>query len=210
MNTERTHALAQLLRDSSQIWTGRQIAPVRARRTGFASLDRLLPGHGWPLNALIELLPMVEGMGEVQLLLPVLKRVAAEARDIVIIRPPHVPYPPALEQAGLPLNRLIWIEATSDADAHWAAEQTLREGIAGAVLLWSDVSKDVAVRRLQVAAREGNGLTFLYRSPAVSIKSSPAAVRLRLHPKPNAIGIEVLKAQGGRTETVTLPLGEAA
>ncbi len=82
LKMERAQLLSQLLRDSSQIWTGHQIAPVRAKRTGFESLDRSLPGHGWPLNALIEILPVVEGMGELRLLLPVLKRLASEARDI--------------------------------------------------------------------------------------------------------------------------------
>ena len=210
MNTERQPILAQLLRDSSQLWTGLEIAPVRARPTGFAALNRLLPGHGWPLNAVIELLPTIEGIGEMQLLLPVLKRIASESQDIVLIRPPHIPYPPAFDHLGLPLNRLIWIEANSDQDAHWAAEQTLREGIAGAVLLWSDVSRDIVLRRLQVAARDGNGLTFLYRSPSASIAASPAAVRMRLHPQPDGIGIDILKAQGGRTQTLTLPLSGAA
>jgi cell division inhibitor SulA len=207
---ERAQLISQLLRDSSQIWTGRQIAPVRAKRTGYELLDRLLPGHGWPLNALIEILPVVEGMGELQLLLPVLKRLTSEARDIILIRPPHVPYPPALERAGLPLNRLIWIDATSDSDARWAAEQTLREGIAGAVLLWSDCAKDMSLRRLQLAAREGEGLAFLYRSPNTIVSTSPASVRLKLHPAAAGMKIEILKAQGGRTEAVTLPLGEAA
>jgi hypothetical protein len=207
---ERAQLLAGLLRDSSQIWTGRQIAPVRAKRTGFAALDRLLPGHGWPLNALIEILPVVEGMGELRLLLPVLKRLASEARDIVLIRPPHVPYPPALEQAGLSLSRLIWIDVASDEDARWAAEQTLREGIAGAVLLWSDCSKDMSLRRLQLAAREGEGLAFLYRSPHTAVTVSPASVRLKLHPAALGMKVEILKAQGGRTEAVTLPLGQAA
>jgi hypothetical protein len=210
MSTERQPILAQLLRDSSQLWTGLEIAPVRARPTGFSTLNRLLPGHGWPLNAVIEMLPAIEGIGEMRLLLPVLKRIAAESQDIVLIRPPHIPYPPAFDHLGLPLNRLIWIEASSDQDAHWAAEQTLREGIAGAVLLWSDVSRDIVLRRLQVAARDGNGLAFLYRSPSASIVASPAAVRMRLHPQPDGIGIDILKAQGGRTQTLTLPLSGAA
>jgi hypothetical protein len=121
-----------------------------------------------------------------------------------------VPYPPALEQAGLPLSRLIWIDAASDSDARWAAEQTLREGIAGAVLLWSDCTKDMSLRRLQLAAREGEGLAFLYRSPQTVVNASPASVRLKLHPAPAGIKIEILKGQGGRAELVTLPLGEAA
>ena len=163
-----------------------------------------------PWSVLIELIPMVEGIGELRLPLPALKQLCQESRDIVFVRPPHLPYPPALAKAGLPLNRLVWIETQSDDDARWAAEQTLREGLAGAVLLWSDCSKEVSLRRLQLAAREGEALTFLYRSPATLSLSSPAALRLALHPAQNGLRIDVLKSQGGRTGSTLLPTLETA
>jgi protein ImuA len=207
---DRSAAIAALLREGRDIWSANQIAPVQARRSEYQWLDELLPGHGWPTSVLIELIPMAEGIGELRLVLPALKRLCREGRDIVFIRPPHLPYPPALAQAGLPLNRIIWIAADSDADARWAAEQTLREGTAGAVLLWSDVAKDVLLRRLQLAAREAETLTFLYRSPMSLQLASPAAVRVAMHPLRRGMRVEILKAQGGRTGTVTLSLADEA
>lgn len=207
-----SQALDQLLQQLSQVqtgmrtgvWTGRNLAQVQARSTGFRELNARLPGHGWPSGGLIELLPAVEGIGELRLLLPALSQLCREARDIVFIRPPHVPYPPALTKAGLPLNRVIWIDAQNDTQARWAAEQTLHEGLAGAVLLWSDCQKDVSLRRLQLAAREGDALTFVYRSPGQRVLASPAAVRLALSARNTGLHIEVLKAQGGRTGSVLL------
>jgi cell division inhibitor SulA len=193
-----SQALEQLLRKLPQVWTGRQLAQVQARSTGFRDLNALLPGYGWPQSALIELLPQAEGIGELSLLLPALKQLCREARDIVFIRPPHTPYPPALVQAGLPLSRVLWIEASDDAEARWAAEQTLHEGLAGAVLLWSDCHKDVPLRRLQLAARDGDALAFVYRSTAFTANASPAAVRLKLLPDKSGLRVEVLKIQGGR------------
>jgi cell division inhibitor SulA len=205
-----SQALEQLLRELPQVWTGRQLAQVQTRSTGFRELNALLPGYGWPQSALIELIPQAEGIGELSLLLPALNQLCREARDIVFIRPPHIPYPPALVQAGLPLSRVLWIEANDDVEARWAAEQTLHEGLAGAVLLWSDCSKDVPLRRLQLATRDGEALSFIYRSTAFAAAASLAAVRLKLLPDEHGMRVEVLKAQGGRTGKTVLNLHAAA
>lgn len=207
---QRAEALANLLRTTSDVWSGHDVAAARSRDTGFPALNALLPGHGWPLSSLIELIPLMEGIGELQLLLPALRLLCREGRDIVFIRPPHIPYPPALTNAGLPLNRIIWIDVQTDEEARWAAEQILREGIAGAVLLWSDAIKDIALRRLQVAAREGESLLFLYRSPALLDAPSPATVRIALKPQAGALHIEIIKARGGKTSSTDLYLYRAA
>ena len=196
--------LDQLLQQTPHVWTGRQLAPAPARDTHFRALNAMLPGHGWPLGALIELVPQAEGIGEMQLLLPVLTQLCREARDVVLVQPPHVPYPPALVRAGLPLNRLLWVQAEQDAEARWAAEQTLREGFAGAVLLWSDCSREMALRRLQVAARDSGSLAFLYRSPRYRPQASPAALRLLLSAHPQGLQVEVAKTQGGRTGHIVI------
>src|SRR3978361_1164668 len=97
-------AVAALLQGTSQIWRGRDIAPVIARPTGFHKLDRLLPGHGWPGGALIELITGCEGIGELRLPMPALRELCAEGYPVAFISPPHIPYAPALKRAGLPLR----------------------------------------------------------------------------------------------------------
>jgi hypothetical protein len=170
------------------------------------ALDALLPGGGWPIGALTELVPLIEGIGEVALLQMSLKRLCDEKRHIVFVHPPYIPYAPALLSAGLLLPRVLWIDAPHDEDAHWAAEQTLREGAAGAVLLWSHAVADRPLRRLQLAAEAGESLAFIYR-PVVTLNSaSPAALRIMLRPAPAALGVEVLKARGGRGGAVVLPV----
>ena len=207
----RAQAIAQEI-GSSHLWLGRQLAVSPAQSTGFAALDNVLPGRGWPIGALTELIPTVEGIGELRLLLPALRALSRDqGRPIVFIRPPHVPYAPALARAGLPLTSIIRIETRDDEDARWAAEQTLREGVAGAVLLWSKADADLPLRRLQLAAQEGQALAFLYRHPRCLQNASPAAVRLTLNPAPGAIRITVIKARGGTREASLLcPLRDAA
>lgn len=204
-------AVDALLRSTPLVWRGDSIAQVQSVATSYAALDRLLPGRGWPVGALTEIAVEREGIGELRLLVPALRHLAqAEGRPIVLVRPPYIPYAPALARAGLPLARVIWIEAERDEDAQWAAEQTLRDGIAGAVLLWSKARADLPIRRLQLAAQDGNALAFLFRPARALHNPSPAAVRLLLRPAAEALRVDVLKARGGHGGSALCPLRRAA
>jgi hypothetical protein len=195
-----------LLREIPGVWRGHELAPLKACSTGHRQLDALLPGGGWPLGALTELIPVTEGIGEVAVLHGALKRLCDAKRHIVFVHPPYIPYAPALLSAGLPLPCVLWIDVPDDEDAHWAAEQTLREGAAGAVLLWSQALADRPLRRLQLAAETGESLAFIYRPVATLPNASPAALRIVLRPAAGALGVEVLKARGGRSGTVLIPI----
>lgn len=208
-------AVGELLRQIPGIWRGRGVgrdacaAPVES--TGYAGLDALLPGGGWPVGALTELVSLAEGIGELRLLAPALRSVCDDGRPVALVRPPHVPYAPALARMGLSLSQVWWIEPAREEQAHWAAEQILREGSAGAVLLWTRSSSTTALRRLQLAAGEGGALAFAYRPYASLRSTSPAALRLVLHPAARALHVEVVKARGGRAGASALcPLQAAA
>ncbi|MDB5978348.1 MAG: imuA [Nevskia sp.] len=207
----RAAVLDQILRSQTRVWRGYGTAAVPSVATGLVALDRLLPGCGWPVGALTEILPVCEGIGELRLLIPALQRIACDqARPVVLIRPPYIPYAPAWARAGLPLHRLVWLQPSTDAEAQWAAEQILRAGIAGAVLLWSTTTADMALRRMQLSAEEGHALCFVFRGPRALRNASPAAVRLALHPATDALRIDVVKARGGHGGSVLCPLRCAA
>src|SRR5688572_18236442 len=112
------------------VWRGAawaQQAPALA--TGYDTLDRELPGGGWPTGALTELLGSREGIGELTLVLPALARLSAAGKRLVWIAPPHLPYAPALAAAGVDLAHLAVVGAPGGRrDALWAAEQALRAG----------------------------------------------------------------------------------
>ena len=66
------------------VWRGGGLvssAPVTP--TGFVSLDRELPGGGWPAGALTELLVRHAGIGELQLVLPALAALSWAGKRIV-------------------------------------------------------------------------------------------------------------------------------
>lgn len=188
-----------------RLWRG-QSAPLPAARepTGHAGLDAALPTGGWPEAALTELLLAADGIGELQLLLPTLRRLTGAGRPVVWVDPPYRPYAPALANAGIDLAHLHVVEAGRDAP--WAIEQCLRSQACGAVLGWPQRADDKSLRRLQVAAETGQCLGFLFRPLGAARNPSPAALRLQLE----AGAIRVLKCRGGVAPARALPFAPAA
>ena len=204
-------SLQALLQSSPHIWRGRETARVDARSSGYAALDARLPGGGWPVGALVEIAPKTNGCGELRLTLPALKSWCRNGKSVAFVRPPHVPYAPALARYGMTLNSLLWVAADTDEDGQWAAEQLLRDG-AAAVLLWSKARDDRALRRLQLAAETGKACAFLYRSPSALSQSSPAAVRVAVSATNNGSGmsLDLMKVRGGHPGRLVLPLNRSA
>jgi hypothetical protein len=188
-------ALSAVLQDHRLYRGGRPLAAdAEATPSGFAALDDYLPWGGFPRGALTEILLAQPGLGEFALLAPALARIGASER-VVLVGPPAVPYAPALLQAGLPLQRLYWIEGDAARGA-WAAEQCLRAGCVGAVALWSASGDDRQLRRLQLAASEGRSHGFLLRPLPHAGNPSPAALRLQLEGVPGRLRLRVLKCRG--------------
>jgi len=172
--------------------------PRPVQPTGFAALDAQLPGGGWPTGAIAELMPELAGIGELRLVAPALVAFAHAGRYIAWIAPPLLPYAPALAGAGLPLERVLLIRTRDPKESLWAAEQTLRCPLFGAVLGWPATITDRNVRRLQLAAEAGGSLGILYRPPQAARELSPAALRLRLSPLVDGLAVEIQKVRGGR------------
>src|SRR5574340_490424 len=134
------------------IWRGGSVsAAPPGVATGFRALDEALPGGGWPLDALTEIFPVRPGIGELSLLTPALARLSREqARWIVLVAPPHVPYAPALLAAGIDLARLVVVRPQLAADALWATRQAISAGSCSAVIAWLTAPDMHSLRRLQL------------------------------------------------------------
>lgn len=180
---------------------GRPVLP-----TGFADLDDLLPGGGWPAGAVTEILHPGEGIGEMQLLLPCLAG-PGDGRLLAWIDPPHLPYPPALSAGGVRLSRLLVVSAGTNRDRLWAAEQALRSGTCGAVLAWPGECDDRSLRRLALAAEKGGCLAILFRPSSRAARPSAAALRLQLASSPRGVAVEVLKGRGTTGRRAEIPIG---
>jgi cell division inhibitor SulA/protein ImuA len=117
---------------------------------------------------------------------------------IAWVAPPFQPYPPALQQWGIELSRMLIVRPKNDSEMLWSAEQALSSGTCAAVLLWPDVLDDQASRRLQLAAEKGNSWAIAFRPPAARREPSAAALRLELLANGEGTRVSILKSRGGR------------
>lgn len=187
-------ALDRLL-DTRRVWRGQAVVSLSTTQpTGHPELDAVLPGGGWPESALSELLVATTGIGELRLLWPTLARLTSAGERVILVDPPHLPYPQAWLAVGIDLCHLSIVQATGR-DTLWAAEQCLRSGSCGAVLCWPKHADDRALRRLQIAAETGQTLGFTYRPLREAVNPSPAALRLAIDARPAQL--RVLKCRGG-------------
>jgi cell division inhibitor SulA len=192
-----TPALAELLSHPA-LWRGGDCAPEPAALpTGHPELDAVLPGRGWPSQALAEVLLAREGIGELRLVLPVLARLTRERRQVVWIAPPYRPYAPALAAAGVDLGKLVLVACRDAADALWAFDQALRAPECGAAFAWLAEADERKLHRLAVAAREGRTLGVLWRRPGVTAQAVAAPLRLGLASRDGLLEVRVLKRRGG-------------
>ncbi|MEO6917593.1 MAG: translesion DNA synthesis-associated protein ImuA [Collimonas sp.] len=190
------------------LWRADQMGSYQGVVTasGHAALDRELPNGGWPHSALIELLLHQAGCGEMRLLQPALTRIAQQRR-IVLLQPPHLPQIAAWHGAGLPVDKLLWIKAARSTDVLWSAEQVLRNGSCGALLIWQTQIRGEALRRLHLAAQASDTMLWMIRPLSAAHESSPSPLRLSLQPARNGVEIQLLKRKGPQHEqTFYLPL----
>ncbi|WP_244744707.1 translesion DNA synthesis-associated protein ImuA [Paraburkholderia terricola] len=189
------------------LWRGAQLARAHGRTvdTGYAALSAELPGGGWPLGALVELLVQQPGIGEMRLLKPALTELGA--RPVVLLQPPHVPNSLAFSYLGLPVDRLIRLRAPKTADALWCAERVLQAKSCGALILWQQHIRTEALRRLHLAAQASETLLVLMRPLASAQDASPATLRLAVRPANGGLVVDVVKRRGPtRTETLSIAL----
>lgn len=181
------------------LWRGSQVSHhIDTLTTGHKSLDQVLPGNGWPVGAVTELINTVAGCGEFSLLLPVLAQLSQQGHWITLVDPPWIPYPLALHGRGLALEKLLLIQTQNRQESLWACEQLVRGIPGGALLAWPDNLSFSELRRLQLAAQNSGKTVFLFQKGNAAEQSSPAALRLQLSPDAGDLRIRVLKCRGQR------------
>ncbi|MCJ7814890.1 MAG: translesion DNA synthesis-associated protein ImuA, partial [Xanthomonadales bacterium] len=158
-------SINQLLDSTPLLWKGRQTSHhgQHALPSGHANLDTHLPGRGWPLGAISELISLNPGLGEFRLLFPALANLGRQGQWVILVDPPWIPYPAALRGHGLLLERLLLVRTRGGRETLWACEQALRNGRGGAVLAWPEQIGFARLRRLQMAAESSAKLAFLFR-----------------------------------------------
>ena len=198
---------------SSGVWRANSLTtgegPVCS--TGYPALDRCLPGGGWPLAGLTEILSPAPGVGELRLLMPALARLVASREGWVAwIAPPYRPNAPALQQWSLPPSRLLVIHPRKPADVAWAAEQALGSGTCIAVVCWPRLLESARgalsiqpfLRRLQVTAAHRECWAVAMRHSTTAQTPSAAGLRIAIEAQGEQRDLALLKVRGGRPARV--------
>lgn len=178
--------------------------------TGHAALDAQLPGGGWPVGSLIEVLQERAAPHVWQLLLPGLAQlVRQQAGPVVLVNAPLEPFGPSLAAQGLPGERLLRVQADKHSARLWAAEQALRCADVAALLAWLPQAKSAELRRLHLAAQQHNRLLFVFRGMRSRHDASPARLRL-LAEGVETLQLTIVKRRGPPLETpLALPAHSA-
>lgn len=159
------------------IWRADELAASQGQTvpTGDAALNAQLPGGGWPVGALVEVLQAHTGHNDWRLLLPALVKTEGV---LVLVGAPHAPFAPGLAGQGLDPARLLCVNTATPAARMWAAEQALRCKDVAAVLAWLPQARADSLRRLQISAAEHRKLLFVMRPARAQHESSPAVLRV--------------------------------
>lgn len=199
-----------------RLWRGSSLSTAvdLTLPSGFAALDAELPGGGWPLQAVTELLMPQFGVLEWRLLAPALRgwwaaqaalsaaapgpkgRTAPPAlRSLLLVNPPHTPHLPGLQALGLPPSALVWVKAATPAQQLWTAEQAIKSRVA--VVAWLPEARPEQIRRLQVNALGSDAPAFVVRPERVAQQSSAAPLRAIVQPGETwQLQLHLLKRRG--------------
>jgi protein ImuA len=195
----RLHAIPPY--ELAGVWRGTELARQTQATiaSGHTLLDNELPGHGWPLGQLIEVLQVQPGLHEWRLLWSALRN-AVQNGPLVLIGAPHLPNLSALASMGVPVDKILRIDARTPAERLWAAEQTLRCRELGALLAWLPQARSEQLRRLQLAgnmAQAAQALVFALRPIDAQHESSPAPLRLSVQAgERQGLSVQLLKRRG--------------
>lgn len=190
--------LKNLIHDA-RVWQGNQHHKTvhHNEPTGFEVLDASPGPSGWPRGALSECLLKHHGIGELQLVLPLIRRLSQAGKTVFWVNPPYTPYAPALAREQVALDQVVMIHTETADDMLWTLENCLRSSVTGLVLAWPGRLSSRGIRRLQLAAEAGSNLCILFREAHNTQQSSPAALRLTLTPAAqNTLELNTLKRRG--------------
>lgn len=190
-------SLLSRLSETGRIWSAKQwqVAQVEAIATEFPVLDQYLPGGGWPVSSVTEILYQQSGIGELRLLLPALARISQQdQRWQLWLNAPLQPCAPSLQQWQIDTERLLIAHARHLNDFCYCIEKSLNSGGCQGVVAWCGKLEKALMRRIQLATERAKAPVFLLR-PATFI-DHPSIAALRLHLCSESC-IHILKRRAG-------------
>lgn len=191
------NTILEQLKNKRLVWqANQQQQNSRSDSSGYQELDELLQG-GFVQTGVVDVDSPI-GIGELRLLLPLLyARHQSKQRLLVFIAPPMQVNGEMFAHCGFDLSNLLVVQPHSAAHALWSAEQCLKSGVCHSVLLWHQTLEVAQVKRLQLAAQQGEALQFIFRHHHQLQLSLPVCLAMKLRATEQGIGVQVTKRKGG-------------
>jgi protein ImuA len=166
METTRQRLVLDELRARIERMEGHAFPDAAVLAFGIASIDRHLPDGGLALGALHEVAGggngAVDGAAAALFAAGIAARARPKDKVLWCITRPDL-FAPALAQAGLPPDRVIYVEAGDETTVLACMEEGLRHGGLGAVVAEITRLSMTASRRLQLAAEAGGTIGLAVR-----------------------------------------------
>ncbi|OWQ46566.1 hypothetical protein CDL60_13965 [Roseateles noduli] len=180
--------------------------------TGFAELDAVLPGNGWPCAALTEVLVSQFSVVEFRLLASVISTLTRRGHTVALVGPSLSPHMPGLRHEGVDERYLVWVDVDTPKDRLWSTEQLVKAGSCGAIVAWLPLVRAEQIRRLQVLSARCKGPVFVCRPESAARDASAASLRIAVHVDTDwQITVEVIKRKGppmdGQLRLMSMPGG---
>ncbi|MFC4158111.1 hypothetical protein [Chitinimonas lacunae] len=176
--------------------------------SGHLELDATLPGGGWPSGNITEIVSSRAGCGELKLLMPRLAELSRNGRRTLLINPPHLPYLPAWQAAGIDQDKLDWQEALHESEFLHQVAQALAAPDCGAVVGWchGPLSEQLT-DALQRLVASSSVLCFLLRQGRMAGAGSSFPLRLEVEPAHGGLKVCVRRGRGAVAQgTAHIPL----
>ncbi len=214
----RVNELAASLGPGIRVSVGPGPAPARrARGSGIPGLDLLLPGGGYPVGGVVEILGPLDG-GRGYLALRAAAQQSSEGR-VAWAAAEGAPDPWHYRRLGGDLRALSLVRMGRPDRYVWAVEQILRSGLFRLVVAQGTGPRSgrvlfdpTAWRRWSAAAARGDSafLLLLEDLPVLAAFARPCPLRLRVRRDPSGrLGIRVERV-AGHAPGASLTVGEGA
>jgi protein ImuA len=179
----------------------------RTIATGLARLDVAL-GGGWPTGELIELLTNEQGIGELQLILPLARALLREYPEHVVFwaNVPHDFNAVALLQYQIEPTRQWYAGRMTDSDTAFTIDTAVRSHACALVVGWLGRVSTAQLRRIKLGCAASRTTCVLFRPSSVRHGASPAGLRIALVPTSTALQLDIFKVQAHRPCEIEFPL----
>lgn len=131
--------------------------------SGIQDIDEALIHGGWESQTINEVVSANDIEEQLEILIPTLSTLSQQGRWIVLVGAPKQGLKILLEKHGIDSTRVLLVHPKEQLDALWAMEQALMSGTSSAVLGWPGEIDNRDLKRLQLAAKRTNALTFLFK-----------------------------------------------